>query len=130
MEILKDQLDEAKAINDFIRGELWSRAQDIWEAHDCLFYALALLGSCDSCKGESLSWMKARFQESKRVGELVAALKERDMRNAQLLADIGIDLATWLPEKDIEASLGDTDDQSPKAPAKSKYKLRRKNAND
>jgi hypothetical protein len=129
MEILRDQLNEANAINDFVRGELWSRAQDIWEAHDCLYYAMVLLASCDSCKGESLSWMKGRLQESKRAGELVVALKKRDIRNAQLLADVGIDLATWLPEKHIEASFGDTDDQSPKAPPKSKYKLRRKNAN-
>jgi hypothetical protein len=105
MEILRDQLNEANAINDFIRGELWSRAQDIWEATDCLYFALVLLGSCDSCKGESVSWMKARFQESKRVGELVAALTLRDMRNARLLEDVGIDLANWVPPKSIKDGL-------------------------
>jgi hypothetical protein len=104
VEILRDQLNEATAINDFIRGELWSRSQEIWEATDCLYYALVLLASCDSCKGESLSWMKARLQESKRAGELAAALKERDMRNARLLVDVGIDLETWVPVKQAKGN--------------------------
>ena len=101
IEILRDQLNEANAINDFIRGELWSRAQVIWEATDCLYFALVLIASCDSCKDKSLSWMKSRFQESKRVGEQIAALKDRDMRNVHLLADVGIDLDTWVLQKRV-----------------------------
>ncbi len=96
-EILQDQLNEANAIVDFVRGELWSRALDIWESRDCLYYALVLIASCDTCKEGSLQWMKARFHESERVGELVESLKERDLRNGGLLTDVGIDLATWIP---------------------------------
>src|SRR5258708_9483181 len=99
LEILKDQLNEANAIVDFVRGELWSRALDIWEARDCLYYALVLIASCDSCEEASLQWMKARFQESDRVGELVESLMERDLRNGGLLADVGIDLAAWNPRR-------------------------------
>jgi hypothetical protein len=97
MEVLKDQLNEASAIVDFVRGELWARALDIWEARDCLYYALVLIASCDSCKEESLQWMKARFQESEKVGELMQSLKQKDTRNGGLLADVGIDPTTWAP---------------------------------
>lgn len=96
-QILKDQLNEANAIVDFVRGELWARSLDIWEARDCLYYALALIGTCDSCKEESLEWMKSRLQESKRVGELVESLQQKDKQNGGLLADVGIELAGWMP---------------------------------
>jgi hypothetical protein len=104
MEILKDQLNEANAIVDFVRGELWARALDIWEARDCLYYALALIASCNSCKEGSLDWMKVRLQESDRVRDLVESLKQKDIQNSGLLADVGVDLATWAPVKQCKGS--------------------------
>lgn len=97
--ILRDQLSEANAAIDFLRGELWFRAQDLWEARDCLYCALVLLAFCDACKNEPLSVLKDRFQEAERVGELLEALKEIDGRNAQLLEGAGIDLVAWRPLK-------------------------------
>jgi hypothetical protein len=95
MSILRDQLNEANATIEFLRSELWSRAQDIWEAHDCLYYAMVLLAFCDACKNGSLSVLKDRFQETESVRELVDALKDIDEQNSLLLKDAGVSLERW-----------------------------------
>ena len=78
MDILRDQLCEANATIDFLRGELWSRAREIWESRDCLYHALVLLALCDSCKVVSLPSLKERFEEMEGPAELLKALTAID----------------------------------------------------